>query len=66
MNLSYILIYDKSDRKRIYRTCNNIGLKNKNAGEWDEFPQNGIAIGADRFGNKLILTVIYFTKYSYM
>ncbi|NHN26194.1 SMI1/KNR4 family protein [Flavobacterium jejuense] len=48
--------FDKSDRKRISRTCNHIGLETKNAREWNGFPENGIAIGSDGFGNKLILT----------
>ena len=48
--------YDKSDKKRISRTCNHIGLETKNAREWDGFPENGIAIGADGFGNQIILT----------
>lgn len=48
--------FDKSDRKRISRTCNHIGLETKNAREWNKFPENGIAIGADGFGNQLILT----------
>jgi len=48
--------FDKSDRKRISRTCNHIGLETKNAREWNGFPENGIAIGKDGFGNKLILT----------
>ena len=48
--------FDKSDRKRISRTCNHIGLETKNAREWNGFPENGIAIGADGFGNQLILT----------
>ena len=49
-------IFDKSDRKRISRTCNHIGLETKNAREWNEFPENGIAIGSDGFGNLIILT----------
>jgi hypothetical protein len=48
--------FDKSDRKRISRTCNHIGLETKKAREWNGFPENGIAIGKDGFGNKLILT----------
>ena len=48
--------FDKSDKKRISRTCNHIGLETKNAREWNGFPANGIAIGADGFGNQLILT----------
>ncbi|WP_299256189.1 SMI1/KNR4 family protein [uncultured Aquimarina sp.] len=48
--------FDKSDRKRISQTCNHIGLETKNAREWNGVPDNGIAIGADGFGNQLILT----------
>ncbi len=48
--------FDKSDRKRISRTCNHIGLETKNALEWNGFPINGIAIGSDGFGNLIILT----------
>jgi len=48
--------FDKSDRKRISRTCNHIGLETKNAREWIGFTENGIAIGSDGFGNQLILT----------
>jgi hypothetical protein len=48
--------FDKSDRKRIGRTCNHIGLETKNAREWNTFPKNGIAIGSDGFGNLIILT----------
>lgn len=47
--------FDNSSRKRISRTCNHIGLETKNAREWIDFPNNGIAIGADGFGNQLIL-----------
>ena len=47
--------FDKSDRKRISRTCNHIGLETKNAREWDNFPENGIAIGSDGGGNHLVL-----------
>lgn len=47
--------FDKSDRKRISRTCNHIGLETKNAREWDGFPKNGIAIASDGFGNQIIL-----------
>lgn len=47
--------FDSSDKKRIKRTCNHIGLETKNAQGWTEFPENAIAIGADGFGNHLIL-----------
>ena len=46
----------KSDQKRISRTCNHIGLETKNARKWSGFPENGIAIGSDGFGNLIILT----------
>ncbi len=48
--------FDKSDKKRISRTCNHIGLETKNALEWSNFPKNAIAIGHDGSGNKLVLT----------
>ena len=48
--------FDKSDRKRISRTCNHIGLETKNAREWNGFPEYVIAIGSDGFGNLIILT----------
>jgi hypothetical protein len=48
--------FDKSDRKRISRTCNHIGLETKNARKWNGFPESAIAIGGDGFGNQLILT----------
>ena len=47
--------WDKSDRKRLSRTCNHIGLETKNAREWTDFPAFGIAIGADDYGNQIIL-----------
>jgi hypothetical protein len=47
--------FDKSDRKRISRTCNHIGLETENAREWDGLPKNGIAIASDGFGNQIIL-----------
>lgn len=48
--------FDKSDRKRISRTCNHIALETKNAREWNGFPKNGIVIGFDGFRNLIILT----------
>ena len=47
--------FDKSDKKRISRTCNHIGLETRNAREWNGFPENGIAIASDGYGNQLIL-----------
>lgn len=48
--------FDKSDKKKISRTCNHIGLETENARKWNGFPKNGIAIGSDGFGNLIILT----------
>jgi len=47
--------FDKSNRKRISRTCNHIGLETKNAREWNGFPENGIVIGAGGSGDFLLL-----------
>jgi hypothetical protein len=47
--------FDKSDIKRIKRTTNNIILETKSSREWTNFPDNGIAIGDNGTGDKLIL-----------
>lgn len=47
--------FDKSDKKRISRTCNHIGLETKQAKEWDNFPNNGVAFASNGCGDLLIL-----------
>jgi len=47
--------FDKSDNKRISRTCNHIGLETKQAKEWDNFPPNAIAIATNGCGDHLVL-----------
>lgn len=47
--------FDKTDIKRIKRTANHIVLETKNAREWNNFPSNGIAIGDNGSGDKLVL-----------
>ncbi len=47
--------FDRSDKKRISRTCNHIELETKNAQKWNNFPQNAIAIGEDGCGNYAVL-----------
>ena len=47
--------FDKSDKKRISRTCNHIALETKNAKEWKEFPENAIVIGDGGSGDLLFL-----------
>ena len=47
--------FDKSDKMRISRTCNHIILETNNAREWNGFPDHGIAIGSNGFGDQLIL-----------
>ena len=47
--------FDKSDNKRISRTCNHIFLETKNAKEWTNFPVDGIAIASNGCGDNLIL-----------
>jgi hypothetical protein len=46
---------DKSDNKRMSRTCNHIILETKQAKEWDDFPYNAIAIASNGCGDYLIL-----------
>ncbi|WP_111685612.1 SMI1/KNR4 family protein [Winogradskyella tangerina] len=47
--------FDKSDKKRISRTCNHIGLETKNARQWNDFPENGIVIGDGGSGDLIFL-----------
>ena len=47
--------FDKSDKKRISRTCNHIILETKQAKEWDNFPNDGITIASNGCGDFLIL-----------
>lgn len=47
--------FDKSDNKRISRTCNHIILETNQAKQWDNFPVNGIAIGSNGCGDLLLL-----------
>lgn len=47
--------FDKSDKKRISRTCKHIGLETKQAKEWGNFPNNGAAFASNGCGDLLIL-----------
>ena len=47
--------WDKSDRKRIARTSNHIGIETKNAKDWSGFPQHAVAIGSGGTGDLLVL-----------
>ncbi|WP_036153184.1 SMI1/KNR4 family protein [Maribacter forsetii] len=47
--------FDRSDKKRISRTCNHIALETKNAQEWKNFPKNTIVIGDGGSGDLLFL-----------
>lgn len=47
--------FDKSDKKRISRTCNHIALETKQARSWGNFPSNGIAIASNGSGDFLLL-----------
>ena len=47
--------FDKSDNKRISRTCNHIIVETKEAKEWNTFPKNAIAIAKNGLGDNLIL-----------
>jgi hypothetical protein len=48
-------IFDRSDRKRISRTCNHIALESNQAKLWENFPANGIAIASNGSGDLLLL-----------
>ncbi|HYI78084.1 MAG TPA: SMI1/KNR4 family protein [Chryseolinea sp.] len=47
--------FDKSDAKRIKRTTNHIIIETRNSKEWYGFPENGVAIGDNGSGDKLVL-----------
>ena len=47
--------FDKSDNKRMSRTCNHIVLETQQARTWNHFPDNGIAIASNGSGDNLIL-----------
>lgn len=47
--------FDKSDKKRISRTCNHIILETENLKEWNNFPKNAFAIGKNGSGDLLVL-----------
>ncbi len=46
---------DKSDNKRISRTCHHIGFETAKAKEIDNFPTDAVAIGENGLGDLLIL-----------
>ena len=50
-----IPFFDKTDNKRISRTCNHIILETEKAREWNGFPKNGIAIATNGSGDYLVL-----------
>ncbi len=56
--------FDKSEKKRISRTCNHIILETKNAMKWNGFPKNSIAVGTNQSGDYLILREIEANKLS--
>lgn len=47
--------FDQSDKKRISRTCNHIGLETKQAREWINFPDDAVAIAGNGCGDHLVL-----------
>ncbi|PZR21858.1 MAG: SMI1/KNR4 family protein [Flavobacterium psychrophilum] len=47
--------FDKSDKKRIKRTCNHIALETQQARKWANFPKEAIAIASNGFGDLLFL-----------
>ncbi|AXE16735.1 SMI1/KNR4 family protein [Runella rosea] len=47
--------FDKSDKKRMSRTCNHLVLETKQARKWGNFPNEGIAIASNGCGDFLLL-----------
>ena len=54
--------FDKSNSKRLSRTSNHIVLETRDAREWDNFPQNAVAIGENGSGDYLILQPVSETE----
>lgn len=48
-------IFDKSDRKRIARTCNHIIAETKSCEDFGNFPNNALAIAGNGCGDQLVL-----------
>jgi len=48
-------IFDKSDRKRISRTCNHIISETKSSQEWEGFPSDALAIASNGCGDSIVL-----------
>lgn len=47
-------IFDKSDRKRISRTCNHIISETISCTGWNGFPDNAVAIANNGFGDQMV------------
>ena len=48
-------VYDRSDRKRIKRTCNHLVLETQSALSWAGFPKHAVAIACNGSGDLLVL-----------
>ena len=48
-------IFDSTDRKRLARSCNDIVRETALARDWLDFPADGLAIGDNGGGDKLVL-----------
>ncbi|MBN2023772.1 MAG: SMI1/KNR4 family protein [Pirellulales bacterium] len=46
---------DTSDKKRLKRTCNDITRETASARQWNSFPKEAVAIGANGSGDQRIL-----------
>lgn len=47
-------IFDKSDRKRIGRTCNHILAETASCKDWSGFPENALAIASNGMGDQMV------------
>ncbi|MBE8725172.1 SMI1/KNR4 family protein [Flavobacterium hungaricum] len=54
--------FDKSDQKRISRTCNHLILETKQAKEWSNFPPHAVAVAGNGCGDYLLLLAVENTK----
>ncbi len=47
-------VFDKKDKKRISRTCNDIVRETHLMAEWTDWPSQGVAIGANGCGDVIL------------
>jgi hypothetical protein len=50
-------ILDKSDKKRMMRTCNDVVRETQQAKQWPGFPPNGVSIAQNGSGDHMVFLI---------